>query len=185
MIRQKHRREIVDLTVEYLLNFVTEKGRWKLFSGVEQLWIVVTRCPSAMLHEFEEVESDLFTELNQLTVQIHYNEQDLENVARLLSLLAARHSNLKLDVELHANNSKRIFHQLEHFEKLQLNCLKLTPKRKIVSKVPFIRRMEIAGSFAVTDLLFLADSQHEELEKQIRSKIPELQVEASDVYYFD
>ncbi|KAI6194396.1 F-box domain protein [Aphelenchoides besseyi] len=296
LLRQKYRKQVSELSVEMLGNQIrtlhqVSFKRYALArlmqpSGVEHLWIVVTRCSTAMLNSFIAIESDLFTELTSLTVQIHIEEDLVENVGILMQRLSKSHSNLCIDLELHANTANKIFKQLEQFKALKLNRLKLacsaldsavmsiltlaeifekmnlkfkrlvflyvtalnyhfdgkTPivghpvlqlhfnscsvsrstqmvatlqatmkqrrrKRKVaeieqpkaikpktstsaatkptVRKVPFIRRMEITGSFSVTDLIFLSRSQHVELEKQIKMKIPTLLVDTSDVYYFE
>ncbi|KAI6228141.1 F-box domain protein [Aphelenchoides besseyi] len=218
------------------LSFETE-GHWKYFSGVEHLHILITRCSKVMLDSFIAIESDLFTELTSLTVQIHIIEEDIENVGRLMQNLFDTHSNLCIDLELHASTANKASYRRTkrewylqfdgktpivghpvlqlHFNScsvsrstqmvatLQATMKQRRRKRKVedteqpkatkpktltkstVRKVPFIRRMEIAGSFSVTDLMFLSHSQHEELEKQLKMKIPTLLVDTSDVYYFE
>ncbi|KAI6184142.1 F-box domain-containing protein [Aphelenchoides bicaudatus] len=106
------------------LNFETEGHRWKYFAGLEQLWLLITRCPTDLLNAFCKIEPDLFTELQNLTIQIH-NEDNLENVGSLVKVLVERHSTAEIDLELHANNNLKILKQLENIENLQLNRLKI------------------------------------------------------------
>jgi hypothetical protein len=71
----------------------------------------------------------------------------------------------------------------------QVRRIKITsdevPAKKIVKRVPMVKKMEIAGSLNVTDLIFLAARQHIELEKQILRRVPDLMVCTTDVYYFE
>lgn len=57
--------------------------------------------------------------------------------------------------------------------------------RKVVKKkkLPFIKKLEIAGQCTLHGLQFLERKAHTELEKRLGTAIPEMEVDCSEIYY--
>ncbi|GMT17247.1 hypothetical protein PFISCL1PPCAC_8544, partial [Pristionchus fissidentatus] len=59
----------------------------------------------------------------------------------------------------------------------------LKPSRK--RKLPFIKRLEIAGQCRLRGLEFLTNKAHKELEKRLVTHFPLMEFDYSEIYYFE
>uniref|UniRef100_A0A914E7I4 Uncharacterized protein n=1 Tax=Acrobeloides nanus TaxID=290746 RepID=A0A914E7I4_9BILA len=87
--------------------------------------MVVISCSDEIIRRFISVEQELFLKITHLTLQVHVNKGQFENVAKLLSVLQKSHTTLEINLELHAPDANLITSQLNEFYDLNLKKIKI------------------------------------------------------------
>lgn len=59
------------------------------------------------------------------------------------------------------------------------------PSAQPRKKLPFLQKLEVSGNTCFVDLKFMEDKGHDRAERQIRSLVPNISLDMSDIYYFD
>ncbi|VDK47158.1 unnamed protein product [Anisakis simplex] len=255
-----------------------ERNR-RYWSNVEEVWLVISKLNEQITDKFLAIESDLFLNLSELTVQIHQLTSQADNADRVLSAIISRFPSVFINMELHAITCDEIYYQLHAFSPTKLNKLKLVcvayePSKISLTRIArnlkqshidirnftlrdwciecdpneplfhnaintfrisscnidsvdklasalqktvqvaeleernhddrlhndnqkrekmdrcdslenFIERLEVAGQCIFHGLDYLNDKAHIEFEYRIHSRLPSLEIDCSDIYYYD
>uniref|UniRef100_A0A8R1DK95 F-box domain-containing protein n=1 Tax=Caenorhabditis japonica TaxID=281687 RepID=A0A8R1DK95_CAEJA len=101
-----------------------DTGR-RYFSNVEDLWLLIIHPDDDVTQRFLSIEETLFSELNQLTLQVHVNPRYYRNVSEIVKSFILRYPKSNINLELHAEKSMHILNQMSVLPSLPLYKIKL------------------------------------------------------------
>uniref|UniRef100_A0A8R1I9T1 F-box domain-containing protein n=1 Tax=Caenorhabditis japonica TaxID=281687 RepID=A0A8R1I9T1_CAEJA len=101
-----------------------DTGR-RYFSNVEDLWLLIIHPDDDVTRRFLSIEETLFSELNQLTLQVHVNPRYYRNVSEIVKSFILRYPKSNINLELHAEKSMHILNQMSVLPSLPLYKIKL------------------------------------------------------------
>uniref|UniRef100_A0A0K0CTV8 F-box domain-containing protein n=1 Tax=Angiostrongylus cantonensis TaxID=6313 RepID=A0A0K0CTV8_ANGCA len=125
------RCQIHEIIIERIISLVhhqvcvDKEEERKYFSNVEDLWLLIVDCNDEVTTEFLRIEDQLFTEILNLTLQVHIMPNYCDNVAVVVNALIRRHSKANIQLELHAPISSVVFSQLLGFHSLCASRIKI------------------------------------------------------------
>ncbi|CAL2036120.1 unnamed protein product [Caenorhabditis brenneri] len=97
----------------------------RYFSEVEDLWLLMIHPDDEVTQRFLNIEGTLFSELQQLTLQVHVNPHYYKNVGEIVKSFILRYPKSNINLELHAEKSMHILNQISALPSLPLYKIKL------------------------------------------------------------
>ncbi|CAI5445611.1 unnamed protein product [Caenorhabditis angaria] len=105
--------------------YVSKDANRKYFSNVEELWLLMIHPNDEVTKAFMNVEAQLFSNLQQLTLQVHVNNRSYQNVSEIVKSFILRYPNTQINLELHADRANEILNQISVLPPLPLFKIKL------------------------------------------------------------
>ncbi|CAB3403168.1 unnamed protein product [Caenorhabditis bovis] len=104
---------------------VSKDASRRFFSNVEDLWLLMIHPDDETTRKFLLIEETLFSDLHQLTLQVHVNSKFNQNVSAIVKSFILRYPNAIINLELHAETSREILEQMSVLPSLPLHKIKL------------------------------------------------------------
>uniref|UniRef100_A0A915CFN6 Proteasome activator Blm10 mid region domain-containing protein n=1 Tax=Parascaris univalens TaxID=6257 RepID=A0A915CFN6_PARUN len=80
----------------------------RYWSNVDELWLVIAKLDDHITQKFLSIESSLFLNLKEMTVQIHGGSTQVDSIDRVISSVVRRFPNICISMELHASSSDEV-----------------------------------------------------------------------------